>query len=137
MKNINLELAIEKMRNENLTSVLLNGKEIYSSSERGIKFLRSLVIDEKNLTGFSAADKVVGKAAAYLFVKLNVSELYTEIISEAAAGVFEKYGLRYSFDKIVPNIINRKGDDICPMEKTVLEISELDEAIELLLNKQI
>ena len=32
-------------------------------------------------------------------------------------------------------IINRKGDDMCPMEKTVVNINDLNEAYEALNNK--
>lgn len=50
--------------------------------------------------------------------------VYADTLSEPAYAVFEKYGVNFSFRKLVPVILNRSGDDICPMEKTVLDIDD-------------
>ena len=40
----------------------------------------------------------------------------------------EKYKIPYSYGTLAKEIINRDGTDMCPMEKTVLNIDDLDEA---------
>ena len=51
------------------TLCLVRGEEILMRDERGIAPMMALLAEGKDLTGFSAADRVVGKAAAMLFVK--------------------------------------------------------------------
>lgn len=45
---------------------MCKGSTIYISTERGVKPLIDRIDDGTDLQGFSAADKVVGKAAAFL-----------------------------------------------------------------------
>lgn len=77
-----------------------------------------------DLHGFSAADRIVGKAAALLFVLAKVKEVYSEVMSKSAAAVFDKHGISYSCGVLTDRIINRKGDDICPMEKLTMNIDD-------------
>ena len=55
------------------TCVICKNERIYTSKDRGVKPLVELYEAKTDLIGFSAADKVVGKGAAYLYVLLNVS----------------------------------------------------------------
>ena len=80
------------------TCVLTDGAEIYTSTHRGVKPLVQFLESGKAFVGFSAADKVVGKAAAYLYVLLGVKEIYAQIISETAEKVLSAH----------PNV-NQKG----------------------------
>ncbi len=81
-----------------------------------------------NLKGFSAADKVIGKAAAMLFVYAGVKSIYGEVMSKAAESVFQSFNVDYSFGTLTQYIINRKGTGMCPMEETVKDITELSKA---------
>jgi hypothetical protein len=49
--------------------------------------------------------------------------------------ILEKYNIKYSADKIVDYILNVKGDDKCPMEKTVADIEDPQKAYETLKEK--
>ena len=57
--------------------------------------------------------------------------VYTPLISKPAVEVFKKHSVKYSADRVVDNIKNRKGDDLCPMEKKVSSIDSPDEAYKL------
>ncbi len=126
--NNNLEYAINILTNENLTFALYDGKELITSRERGIKPLLNLYESERNFKNFSAADKVIGKAAAFMYALLGIKEIFSFVISEKALEVFEKYGIDIKYEECSPNIINRTKTDICPMEKAVLNISSAKEA---------
>lgn len=89
-----------------------------------VRFLESGEIP----VGLSAADRVVGKATAYLYVLLKVREVYARIISQSAADVLKSNGIAVCFETLVPHIINRKGDGICPFEAAVMELQEPDRA---------
>ena len=110
------------------TCVLTDGEAIHTSSLRGVKplvqFLEEGTIPEKCY----AADKVVGKATAFLYVLLRVQALYARVISEPAVAVLQSHGIAVEYDALVPHIINRRGDGICPFEQAVTAISEPDEA---------
>jgi len=63
----NLTLAKAELEKRNATLVLYDGKEWIFSLERGIKPLLLLYEQRKDLSAFVAADKVIGKAAAFLY----------------------------------------------------------------------
>lgn len=86
-----------------------------------------MINEGKDLHGYSAADVVVGKAAAMLFKKLGVVSVHGKLMSETDADFLEKSGITFTYDTLTDYIKNRKGTDMCPMEKTVLQISDAEE----------
>ena len=56
-------------------------------------------------------------------------------MSEHAKNLLEKHNVEYSYDRLVPFIVNNLKTDMCPMEKTVLNIEEIDEAFNALNHK--
>ena len=52
-----------------------------------------------------------------------------------ALELLKQYHILVTYDKLVNNIINRKGDDLCPMEKAVLDINDIDKAFAILKEK--
>ena len=112
------------LQSQGYTCVLCKGSRIHTTNARGVKPLVQWLESGADFTGFSAADKVVGKATAYLYQLLGVGEVYAQIMSQSALEVLNAAGIRAGFDLLVPNIINRKGDGICPFEAAVLEIQD-------------
>ncbi len=120
--------AKELLQSEGYTCVLCRGDEVYTSCLRGVKPLVQWVESGMDLRGFSAADKVVGKATAYLYVILGIRGLYVHVISKSALAVLEGHGIRVEYGSLVEHIINRAGDGICPFEAAVMDIQEPQEA---------
>ena len=110
------------------TCVLTDGGAVYTSTDRGVKPLVRFLESREVPAGLSAADKVVGRATAYLYALLKVKEVYAQVISRPAVEVLREHGIDVTYDKLVPNIINRKGDGICPFEAAVMEIRDADSA---------
>ena len=105
--------------------------ELRTFSRRGVADLFNLVADESDfLRGASVADRVIGRGAALLLVKGGAREVYAQVISSGALEVLRSAGIETSFGKEVPNIINRTGTDICPVEKLTASTSSPDEAYE-------
>ena len=117
------------------TCVLTDGTTVYTSTLRGVKPLVQFVESGSIPSGLFAADKVVGKATAYLYVLLRVREVYAQIISEPAVEVLQAHEIPVRYGKKVSNIINRKGDGICPFEAAVMEITEPVMAYDAILHK--
>ena len=111
------------------TCVLCRGEEIHTSQARGVRPLVRWLTFGPNLAGFCAADKVVGKATAYLYCLLQVKAVHAQVMSGAAAEVLQKNGIDVTQDKLVENIINRAGDGICPFEAAVWDIHTPEEAL--------
>lgn len=85
--------------------------------ERGVKdLLRILKQDPGLLRGASVADKVIGKGAAALMILGGVSEVYADVISQPAIALFRSTPVKLTYKTAVPNIINRTGTGICPVE---------------------
>lgn len=68
-------------------------------------------------------DKIAGKAAAALIVRLGIKKCYIELLSERAIPIFEQAGVEYSFNQIVEHIQCRTEDlisDQMSLEDTYL-----------------
>ena len=124
----NLAKAKEIMIREEYTLVIVKN-EVRTFRERGVKPLLSLLDSSIDLSLASASDKVVGKAAAMLYVKLGIKELYASILSKPALEVLTKNGISAEYGELVGAIRNRSGDGFCPMESAVINITDIDEAI--------
>jgi hypothetical protein len=138
MKDI--DIAKELLQKENLTiAVVKDGEIVFTSKEKGIKPIYTAVKEfNEKLKGASAADRVVGKAAAMLYVHGNIKEFYTELISEAAVKILKQGNIIFTYTKEVPYIKNRNKTDMCPVEKLSQNINDsftLLEKIEEFLEK--
>lgn len=99
-------------------SLVVAKEEVRTFDGRGISDLYVLLTNESGfLQGASVADKVVGKGAAALMVLGGVQEVYAGVISMPALDLLHKSGIAVRFGQEVPNIINRAGDGICPVEQ--------------------
>ncbi len=121
-----MEKILEKLKNLLLAqehSCVFGDEETYFYSDlKGIKPLMQFIQEGKK--GYYVADKIVGKAAAYLFILLEVKAIYADTISVAGLKVLEDNNIPVYYRQLVEYIINRTGDDMCPMEKTVKDIDD-------------
>lgn len=90
------------------------------------------------MRGATIADKVVGKGAAALMILGEIKEVHADIISVPALELFKASPVTVTYDAVVPHIINRRGDGICPVEQLCATCSTPGEclpAISLFLDK--
>lgn len=130
-----LKKAMDLLSDGEYTCVLCKDGFVLTSTERGVKPLIGWLNAETELKGFCAADKVVGKAAAFLYALLGVETVYAPVMSEGAIDTFTKYGIEHLCDLSVEAIRNRANTDLCPMEKTVQDIEKPQEALEAIKRK--
>ena len=121
--------AKHTLENTDSTFALCRNSELVSSRERGIRPLLELADSGKDYSGYCAADKVVAKAAAFMYVVLGVKQVYAAVMSRAAAKTLEANGVEYFADKLVDAVKNRDGTGVCPMEQCVAEIDDADKAV--------
>ncbi len=133
--NGNLENAKLLLKQDGRTLAAVNGEKRIISNQRGIHPLLDLLEEKQSLRGFSAADKVVGKAAALLYVLLEPDEIYAEVISEAALNVLTQNGIKTEYKILAAAIRNRSGTGFCPMETAVRGTEDPRKALTLIREK--
>lgn len=124
-----LERAKQLLRSEGFTCVLCLGEQTVTSRRRGVAPLLELLESGADVVGYSAADKVVGKATAMLYRLLGVRQVYGAVISDAAIRALEAGNIPVSFGEQVPCIVNRAGDGRCPMETATADTDDPPEAL--------
>lgn len=130
MKDI--ETAKATLIRSNCSLALAKDGKTYEYNGRGISPLIAIIDSEADFCGFSAADKIIGKAAALLLCKIGVVAFYGQTMSVKAVAIAKKYGVDYSYGTLADKISNARGDSECPMEKAVSECDDKDDALSLL-----
>ena len=110
--------------------------KVLTDDARGISPMLDLIGKGEDLRGAAVADLVVGRAAALLFLYAGVCEVYAAVISRPALATLMGAGVLCRYDTLTEHIVNRTGDDICPMEKAVLTVTDPAIAYPLLLAKR-
>ena len=73
-------------------------------------------------------DKIVGKAAAFLIVRMGIPRLYAHLLSELAVEVFRRYGVAFQWDERIPRIA-------CQTEQILATIDDPEEAALVILRR--
>lgn len=126
------DLEIAKSNLEGHTLALCRNGELLTSDLRGISPMLGYIDEGRKLCGYSAADRVVGRAAAMLFIKAGVAELYAEVLSDGARMLLEEHGVGVTYGESAQVIINRAGTGQCPMEEAVADITDIEIGITVL-----
>ncbi len=132
---VDLDNAKHTLKNGSYTCVLCKENQNYTSNLRGVKSLVLWLKSDIDFKNFSAADKVIGKATAFLYVLLKVKSVFASVISKPALEVLKINNISVSYETLAENIINRKGDGICPFEEAVLNVATPETAYKVILNK--
>lgn len=117
-----LEIAKENLNGHSIC--LCKDGNFIVSDKRGIAPMVDFIDENLNLEGYSVADLIVGKAAALLFVKAKIKNVYAEVLSTSGQAILEANNIYYIYNTFTEKIINRAGTDICPMEKVTLNIDD-------------
>ena len=134
---MNLKLLQEKLNKENYTLIADKNGEYYTSYARGISpIIGPMKDDQSFFKGAIVVDKVIGKATAMLLILSGVEFIYAYVLSQKAMEILEQYHVPFEYRKLVDYIENRDQTGMCPMEATVYDINDLNEAFEALILKQ-
>ncbi len=125
----NRERAKELLTGEN-TLAIVSAQGEFTSTERGVKPLLRLLEEGTDVRGGAAADRVVGGAAAFLYVLLGVKEVFAPVMSRRAEELLLSHGIGAAAECFAERIINRRGDGPCPMESAVEGLHSPTEALE-------
>lgn len=135
-----LNIAKDYLLKNKLSMVIVkNGSIIVESKDKGIKPIFEVYTKSKeDFIDASVADKVIGKAAAMILLNGGIKNLYAELISESAINILKASDINVEYTKKVPLILNREGNDMCPIEKlssNTEDISKLINDIDIFISK--
>ena len=122
--------AVSLLKEKGYTLVLYGDAECRTFTERGVSPLLSLLESGEDLRQYFAVDKVVGRAAAFLYIALGIRSVYAVTVSESAYRLMKEKGIEVEYEVRVDRILNRTATGFCPMESAVLEESDPAAAIE-------
>lgn len=119
---------IERLHSTGASCVIYNKGEIYSFYSKGVVDLYKLLTEHPELlSGAFVADKVIGKGAAALMALGKVASVYADVVSRPALSLLEYYAIKVEYGVVTDNIINRRGDGICPVEALTSPYSSAEE----------
>ena len=127
--------AKEEFNTGKYTVVICKDSDITKSDITGIRPLMKFIDDKKDCKGYSAADKIVGRAAAFLYTLLGVKNVYGEVMSKGAIEILKNAGINYEYKTLTEFIENRKKTGICPMDEAVQNITNAQDACEAIRKK--
>lgn len=126
LRPLTMEELKSVLMSEGHSCVLYNGVQ-RSYDRRGVVDLLMLYDKEPSvLRDALVADKVVGKGAAALMAAGGVREVYGEVMSVSALDLLKQHGVTVSYGVVVPHVINRSGDGICPVEALCATETDVD-----------
>ncbi|MGD0353760.1 MAG: DUF1893 domain-containing protein [Dehalococcoidia bacterium] len=106
----------EFLTSKNTLRVYKGSKLIFTSDKDRllplVEYIDKFASQHHNVVIF---DKIVGRAAALLFIKADCQEVYSPLGSQLAIEVLEKYSIKHHLTQIVP-CIQKPNKDMCPME---------------------
>ena len=122
----NREKAKELLYAENYTCVFSDGESTYTSTRRGVAPLLYRYDSGVDYHGWSAADKVIGRGAAFMYILLGIKDIYVKVISQPSLQLLENHGIQVEYDQLVPAIRNRDNTGFCPIESAVKDVTDTD-----------
>lgn len=125
-----LENAQRILTQEGCTCVLCRADRVHISRLRGVAPLLQLLDSGQDLSGFCAADKVVGKATAMLYRLLGIRAVWGAVMSQSAIQSLKSGGIEAQWSQQVDHIINRDRTGLCPMEAATACIDDPQSALE-------
>lgn len=129
-----LQTAIDLLHKEDLTCVILGREETLRFRLRGIRPMTDTLRDHPEvLKGAYIADRIIGKAAAMLAVAGGANAVYGEVMSEAGLEMLRKHGIEAQYGTLTTAIRNRENTGLCPMEQTVQNLNDPQDALPALL----
>ncbi|MGB9666157.1 MAG: DUF1893 domain-containing protein [Candidatus Cryosericum sp.] len=111
-----------------------DGKLVYRSSGRGIADLLQVIATQSGteLQSLDWGDKLIGRAAALLFVLLRPASVFGLTMSAAAEDVLRQAGVSFAHDEVIPEIRNRDNTGPCPMEAATVGVTDPVLALQIL-----
>jgi len=127
-----LKLAKQRLYQKNNSLVITKGgRVLFETQAHGISGLLDAIKElGSSMRGSSVADRIVGRAAALLFVYSGVTAVFAVTASGGGIKVLKDHNISHEFETQVPRILNSEKVDVCPFEKLAAKFSDPKKAYE-------
>ena len=106
---------------------------IHTAYGRGVSPLLNVFTgDSDKMKDAFVVDKIIGKAAAMILVSGGAKRVYGTIMSVSGREYLQKHGIIAEYTECVDMISNRDGTDMCPIEKSVIDIDDSFEGLKII-----
>jgi len=113
--------------------VARDGKIVLQLEGRGVKpIVDAINADPQVFAGAAVADKIVGRAAAAVYVVGGAKTVYAKVMSQGAKTLLESHGVRAEAGEFVARIINRERTGECPMEQATAGMEDVQQILDTL-----
>lgn len=114
---MDIDLAKKTLIDKNLKlCVVKNGKIVFESRKNGIVPMYDLY--KSNIKGnLAIADRFIGGGALRFIMEIGCDSIFSFVMSKDAINTIRENNIDLSYDRKVDKILNRTGDDLCPVEK--------------------
>ena len=127
---------VRKKFDEGKHPLVIGNGTIRTFDGRGVSDLMDIYRNEPSLLkGALVADKVVGSAAAAVYVMGGITELYAATLSRRALAMLNRARISVSYGELVPNISNNAKNGVCPLDEACAKAKTPEECIKILSEK--
>ena len=134
-----LELAREVLSTTDSSIVVISYGKIWKKKKgEGIKPILE-VIEEmgEDIHGSVIGDRILGRASALLCRYVKAQGVYSPQGTKTGVALLIMGGVPCQVGELIPQIMNRNGDGLCPFEKMLKDVDSPDEAYKILKEKVI
>ena len=129
-RNIIREAKNKIIKGEASLIIIKDRKIIHSDIRTGISAILDLLENSQNrLKNAIIVDKVVGKAAASLFILAKAGFIYGITMSRPAKSLLNEANSGIKYDTLVDVIQNRTNTGVCPIEQAIYDIYNPSDAL--------
>lgn len=125
-------MLLEKLKTSTL--VVYKNDEIKTYSEHNLQPVL-MYLENDDFADAFVFDKVVGRAAAYLYVYGNADYVYADTISKPAIDILKKNHIKYEANNVVDEIQNKDKTGLCPFEELTKNATNASQAYGLIYKK--
>ena len=134
-----LELAREILSTTDCSIVVISyGKIWKKKTGEGIKPILEVIDDMgEDIHGSIIGDRILGRASALLCRYAKAQGVYSPQGTKTGIALLIMGGVPCQVDELVPYIKKRDGDDLCPFEKMLKDVTSPEDAYKILKEKVI
>ena len=134
-----LELAREVLSTTDCSIVVINyGKIWKKKTGEGIRPIMETIEEMgEDIHGSIIGDRILGKASALLCRYAKAQGVYSPQGTKTGIALLIMGGVPCQVDELIPHIMNKNGDDLCPFEKMLKDVDLPEEAYKILKEKVI
>ena len=132
-----LELARGVLSTTDSSIVVISYGKIWKKKKGdGIKPILE-VIEEmgEDIHGYVIGDRILGRASALLCRYAKAQGVYSPQGTKTGIALMIMGGVPCQVDELIPQIMNRNGDGLCPFEKMLKDVDTPEEAYKILKDK--